>query len=48
MENSQDGNGRLHQTSVRILGNEGKQDNRECLENGAHMSSMLHPTTVGI
>jgi hypothetical protein len=41
-------NGLLHQTSVRILGNEGNQENRECLETGAHMSSMLHPTTVGI
>jgi hypothetical protein len=26
MVNSQDGNGRLHQTSIRILGNEGNQE----------------------
>ena len=24
-------NGQLHQTPVRIVGNEGNQDNRECL-----------------
>ena len=41
-------NGLLHPTSIRILDNEGNQDNRECLETCAHMSPMMHPTTVRI
>ena len=48
MVNSQNENGRLHLTSVRILGNEGNQADRAYLETGAHRSSMLHPTTVEI